>query len=421
MTAWTKTRLKNLCVDAGQYGVGVSSDNYTSSGTRLLRTSDISTGSLSPAEHGVFVATPPAERFLLEAGDLLLSRSGTPPGQSYLVKESDRGTTFAGYLVRFRPAKNVDPTFLSYIARSAPFQHTIQSESVASTIQNFNAERYANIEFEIPSHAEQRRISAFLVAETGRIDRLVSRRESQMRLLGEQAVSDLSSVHRALSERYGAMNLRYMLMRIEQGWSPQCEDRAAEGHEWGVVKAGCVNTGTFDPLQHKALPVGVEPRREYILRPGDLLMSRASGSRELIGSVGIVGELNRNLLLCDKVYRLKLDRTLGCPEFVTHMLRSHQVREHIKSGISGADGMANNLPTATVKGCVIPKVPVSEQRSVASSLDRSAARTARARRLLSQSVDRLAERRQALITAAVTGQFDVSTASGRNVTDGVNP
>ena len=32
----------------------------------------------------------------------------------------------------------------------------------------------------------------------------------------------------------------------------------------------------------------------------------------------------------------------------------------------------------------------------------------------------LAERRQALITAAVTGQFDVTTASGRNVTEGVS-
>lgn len=36
-----------------------------------------------------------------------------------------------------------------------------------------------------------------------------------------------------------------------------------------------------------------------------------------------------------------------------------------------------------------------------------------------RQVELLAERRQALITAAVTGQFDVSTASGRNVTDGV--
>ncbi len=32
----------------------------------------------------------------------------------------------------------------------------------------------------------------------------------------------------------------------------------------------------------------------------------------------------------------------------------------------------------------------------------------------------LTERRQALITAAVSGQFDVSTASGRNVTEGVS-
>jgi type I restriction enzyme S subunit len=45
---------------------------------------------------------------------------------------------------------------------------------------------------------------------------------------------------------------------------------------------------------------------------------------------------------------------------------------------------------------------------------------AKARTLLSSAQKRLSERRQALITAAVTGQFDVSTASGRNVTDGVS-
>ncbi|MFJ1943116.1 hypothetical protein ACIODZ_20085 [[Kitasatospora] papulosa] len=39
---------------------------------------------------------------------------------------------------------------------------------------------------------------------------------------------------------------------------------------------------------------------------------------------------------------------------------------------------------------------------------------------MSRQLDLLTERRQALITAAVTGQFDVSTASGRNVTDGVH-
>ncbi|MFF9489080.1 hypothetical protein [Streptomyces sp. NPDC014676] len=149
-------------------------------------------------------------------------------------------------------------------------------------------------------------------------------------------------------------------------------------------------------------------------------MSRASGSTELIGSVGIVPEIEHNLLLCDKVYRLGLDSRLGRTDFVAHMLRSHMVREHIKMGISGGEGMANNLPTAVVKDCVLPKASLSMQASTARKLDEDFSRTARVRNALQRSIKLLAERRQALITAAVTGQFDVSTASGRNVTEGVS-
>jgi type I restriction enzyme S subunit len=46
--------------------------------------------------------------------------------------------------------------------------------------------------------------------------------------------------------------------------------------------------------------------------------------------------------------------------------------------------------------------------------------TIRQQQLQLSRAELLKERRQALITAAVTGQFDVSTASGRNVTDGVS-
>ncbi len=81
--------------------------------------------------------------------------------------------------------------------------------------------------------------------------------------------------------------------------------------------------------------------------------------------------------------------------------------------------MANNLPTSVVKDLLLPNVPVSKQASISDSLHLSAESVARARESLHRSIQTLTERRQALITAAVTGQFDVSTASGRNVTDGV--
>lgn len=419
MTTWRTVRLKNLCLDSGQYGMNIPSEKYTESGVRLLRTTDISSGTLTPAEDGVFVSGCESDRFALEEGDLLLSRSGTPPGQSYLARREDRGLTFAGYLVRFRPANGVDPRFISYIARSAPFQHKILSESVASTIQNFNAERYANIEFRAPAHSEQVRISNFLDSETSRIDRLTSMRVHQSQLLTDRLVSHLSSVYQQLCEKNGTVRLRHLLVRIEQGWSPQCESRPADEGEWGVIKAGCVNSGSFDPAEHKALPVGTAPRPEYALREGDLLMSRASGSRDLIGSIGIVRGLERKLLLSDKIYRLTLDKMLGAPAFVSHMLRSHAVREHIKMGVSGGEGMANNLPTAVVKDCLLPKVNVTAQATIVKQLDQGVAAEKRSHHALQRSIRLLAERRQALITAAVTGQFDVSTASGRNVTDGV--
>ncbi|MFE7053649.1 restriction endonuclease subunit S [Streptomyces californicus] len=293
----------------------------------------------------------------------------------------------------------------------------LDAVSTGSTYRAVTAEDVEALPYPTLPESEQHRIADFLDVETARIARLESVREEQLNLLRHRAVAQLSEVERILGDRYGTIPLRYMLIRCEQGWSPQCEDRHISDGEWGVVKAGCVNSGSFDVSQHKALPSGIEPRREYALKEGDLLMSRASGSTELIGSVGVVPHLREKMLLCDKVYRLVLDPTRGEPGFVSHMLRTQSVREHIKMGISGGEGLANNLPTSVVKSCLIPNVPVREQRGTANSLEADSLVVARTWSALRRSIDLLAERRQSLITAAVTGQFDVSTAGGRSVTE----
>jgi type I restriction enzyme S subunit len=271
----------------------------------------------------------------------------------------------------------------------------------------------------VPPLDEQQRIADFLDVEAARIDGLATRRARQLELLVEYDRSVVSKFSDALIREHGFVRLRHVLTSIEQGWSPQCEDRAVRDGEWGVIKAGCVNGGWFDSSQHKALPVGVTPRTEYRLHPGDLLMSRASGSRDLIGSVGVVRQIESNLLLCDKIYRLRVDQSQMRVNFVAEMLRTVAVREHIKLGISGADGMANNLPTAVVKDCLLPKAPLYIQDSVVQELNVARDSVNATRAAINRQATLLAERRQALITAAVTGQISVSTASGRGVTEGV--
>ncbi|MYZ37122.1 MULTISPECIES: restriction endonuclease subunit S [unclassified Streptomyces] len=357
-----------------------------------------------------FADAPSRARRLAPAGSVIISTVRTYLRAIASVPASDNPLVFSTGFAVLEAGPEVDSRFLAYHCRSQPFIDEVVARSVGVSYPAINASEIGSFPIELKPLEEQRRIADFLDAETARINRLTYLRTQQAKLLTSHGVSRLSELSNGLAERFGEVRLRHLLTHIEQGWSPQCEDRPAEAGEWGVVKAGCVNTGRFDQLQHKALPINTEPRREYRLRLGDLLMSRASGSPKLIGSVGIIRKLESNLLLCDKIYRLSLDQTRANSDFVAHMLRSHQSREHIKNGISGAEGMANNLPTSVVKDCVIPNVPIVLQDQIATDLDRDVEDIERARAVLEHSIMLLAERRQALVSAAVTGQLDVTTA-----------
>jgi type I restriction enzyme S subunit len=67
----------------------------------------------------------------------------------------------------------------------------------------------------------------------------------------------------------------------------------------------------------------------------------------------------------------------------------------------------------------IPLPPLEEQKEIVERIRRQNTKINRLADAVATQLDRLAERRLALITAAVTGQIDVSTASGRGIEDGL--
>ncbi|MDF5759062.1 restriction endonuclease subunit S [Spongiactinospora sp. TRM90649] len=412
------SRVKHLVskIGSGKTPMG-GSETYPEEGVVFLRSQNIHFGGLR-LEDVAYISEEThreMENTRLVEGDVLLNITGASIGRVARFPKGIGEANVNQHVCILRPTSSVDSRFLEYALSAYTTWAQILSLQAGGNRDGLNFEQVGDLHIPTPAIDTQRRIANFLDAETARIDRLSMLRSHQIQLILSRTISALSGVYEVCVVKYGAIRLRYTLMSIEQGWSPQCDDRLAEDGEWAVVKAGCVNTGIFDPLQHKALPSETAPRQEYRLYPGDLLMSRASGSRDLIGSAGIVGDYEGNLLLCDKVYRIRLNETRMRPGFVANMLRSHRVREHIKNGISGADGMANNLPTGVVKNCELPNVPVNRQDEIALSLERAAEESRRARSMLERSRGLLAEYRQALITAAVTGQFDVSSASGREV------
>jgi restriction endonuclease S subunit len=267
---------------------------------------------------------------------------------------------------------------------------------------------------EVPSASEQQAIAAFLDRKTAQIDQIIAKKQRLIELLHEkrqalisQAVTKgLDPSSRSTPINWAVERLKFRMKKIEQGWSPQCENRQAEVGEWGVLKVGCMNSGVYDESENKALPFTEKPEPELEVHVGDILMSR-SNTIELVGSVGMVHKTQGRILLCDKLYRLVFDLTKLVPEYVVHLLRSHFARCQIERDASGASPSMKNISNDRVADLALPFPPIDEQHRILTWLHRQLAQIARISSLQESQLEKLREFRQTLITDAVTGKIEV--------------
>jgi type I restriction enzyme S subunit len=216
-----------------------------------------------------------------------------------------------------------------------------------------------------------------------------------------------------MPNQWEATRLKFCLRGIEQGWSPSCENRPAELHEWGVLKVGCVNGTQFDPDEQKALPPELEPIPALEIREGDVLMSRAN-TRELLGSASVVGVIRPRLLLCDKLYRLKVQPNRIDPSFLVLALGSGPSRYQMEGEATGASGSMQNIAQGTVWNLLIALPSLSEQRRILAFLTRETTKIDSLVAKKERLIELLQEKRTALISQVVTRGLDAGVPMGHS-------
>ena len=181
---WGVRSLKSLCSQSALYGANLPADSYTTSGTRFLRTTDITEdGTLK--RDGVFVPRALVNEYILENKDLLLSRSGSI-GRSFLYDREKHGIcAYAGYLVRFVPQSRISAEFLYFFTLSEAFTGFLRTSAISSTIENVNGQKYANCPFTVPPLKEQVAIARFLNHTTNQIEQTIGARAKNIELLKE--------------------------------------------------------------------------------------------------------------------------------------------------------------------------------------------------------------------------------------------
>jgi len=370
----------------------------------------------------------PDARLAIRSGDVLVSRANTRElvGSVAMAEMDYPNILLCDKLYRLRTNQACCPAFLARYLVSDGARNVIETSAsgASSSMLNIGQPVIVNMPIALPSAREQANVVHFLDLETAKIDALIAEQQRLIELLQEKCQAVIShAVTKGLNptapmkdsgvewlgevpEHWDVVPMRRLLLKIEQGWSPECLAKQANEDEWGVVKAGCVNRGTFNPHENKTLPADLKPQTEYEIQAGDLLMSRASGSPELIGSAAFIEKTRPRLLLSDKIFRLRASEKVSC-RYLAAMLSSAPLRQQIKRAISGAVGLANNLPQSEIRAFVATLPPLDEQTAIEAFIKKESSRVSDLLQESEAAITLLRERRSALISAAVTGQIDV--------------
>jgi len=386
------------------YGLNVPADRYAASGVRFLRTTDVGgDGKLARDTVGVFLkpADVPPE-YLLRDGDLLFSRSGTL-GRSLLFLDEDVPTTHAGYLVRFRPRRDSFSPYLSYCAQSRLMQDAVSANAVESTIANFNAEKYASVLLPWWPTSVQRAIADYLDRETARIDAMI---ETRRRMLG------------LLDERRRA--LRDSVFGSTPGWS--LKRLLTRKMAYGVLVPEFVDPGAGVPMirTYNILPSGrvnhddiaeiparlAQEFRRTSLSEGDLILS-------VVGSMGrsaVVRVDEQGFNLNRPLARLRLRPEIA-PRLIWHWTQTTRFMDMCRLATGGGTAQPTlNLGDLANFTVGLPQAMEVWPRLL-SDLEQTCGQVDSAEDLTIRQIALLQERRQAVVTAAVTGEMDIPVAA----------
>jgi len=173
---WEVVRLGEVC-ESPQYGATASGQPHDPDLPRYVRITDINDdGRLRNDE---MASAEPSETtgFQLKPGDLLFARSGATVGKTYLYRPQDGPCVYAGYLIRFRPIRDLAfPEFLERCTRSLSYRRWVESMFRAGAQPNINAAEYSSLCIPLPSLAEQGAVAGLLdgvdvTVEKARIER----------------------------------------------------------------------------------------------------------------------------------------------------------------------------------------------------------------------------------------------------------
>ena len=158
------------------YGYTASA-NHAATAVRLLRITDIHDNGVDwESVPGCEISDDDLQAFKLEAGDILIARTGGTVGKTFLISDVPVAAVFASYLIRVQPSTEILDRYLKLFLDSPLYWKQLLAGARGTGQPNVNARTLGAIRLLLPPLAEQHRI----VAKVNELIAVCDRLEAQI-------------------------------------------------------------------------------------------------------------------------------------------------------------------------------------------------------------------------------------------------
>lgn len=364
---------------------------------------------------------------LVRKNDLVFNRLRT--WQGGFGASSHQGIVSPAYIV-CRPFSTVDSRFVHYQLLSSPYLAELTRISKFMPPSQFDIlwEDLKMLMLRIPALPAQKAIADFLDRRTVAIDGLVKKKQKLLALLAEKRAAVINqAVTKGLHPNVpmkdsgvpwiGEIPTHWEVKKLawvlidgpRNGVSPQV---SSDGSGTPSFAISAIRDGRLDIRADdvKYVVVSASERSRFGLRADDLLLVRGNGNINLVGATGIV-ESNPpdGYIYPDLLMRMRCGLAISS-SYLCYCINSLAVRPQLNAAARTTVGTykVNNEQVREIRVLVPPK---REAEQIASAIKTQLAGVGAVAERVQQQLERLHEYRQALITAAVTGQLHIPEAA----------
>jgi type I restriction enzyme S subunit len=368
---------------------------------------------------GEIPVTGAGDSLAFEPGDVLFSKLRPYLAKSLLVTEPLFGSS--EFLAIQSDPNSLDPRYLVYVTLSRPWLDWAMATSYGTKMPRTSWEQMAEFVLHLPTLDEQRRFADFLDEQVARIDRTIELREQERQLLREQRDALIKTIVSGASHGGRIPADLLWLDELPRHWTTPKITYAARlgsGHtpsrsrpEWWVdcdipwITTGEVaalrddNIETITETRERLSRLGIENSSAEIHPAGTVVLSRTA-------SAGYSGVMATDMCTSQDFVTWTCSPRLN-PYWLLWCLRA------MRSDLLGRLAMGSTFKTIYVPDIQtlrIPLPPLEEQHEAVADIRGAVDVAKRRAELIDRGIALLQERKQALITAAVTGDLDVTTA-----------